>query len=388
MNEQMRHADTSVSWYRGPCPPFSVTEEAFVSASSPDAVNRYNPQTGLFDVSYAAAWQLGQLMALQNKNYANALFNWKKSVNSRAAMQAEQQILQERLGRSGFGQHARVRPAHQRDGGAGRIAAATPRSRDAMAQQAQAPLRRAVRLPGAERADGAARIPGASSIWIRTGSTISSTARSASAAPPASSKASMNARPCAGPCRRGQAHAKRQRKQQRFAANAQRLYTGFLLRSQVVAGWPNLQVNGYAVPDDIHSEIMKLRMDRISADCIICIFDGEAKQVAIHEPPEQLHCGIEIDMGGIAFGTTLRGHRRHALRRVPDGPERRSAARRHPDAPRRADAPRQAGGPEHPHEAERGLRAKHHGLHLGGIRAGDDQGRRESQFQSAKRRRG
>jgi hypothetical protein len=97
---------------------------------------------------------------------------------------------------------------------------------------------------------------------------------------------------------------RRQRKNQLFATNATQNYTGFLLRSQVVSGWPNLQANGYTVPDDITSEIKKLRMERISADCIICIFDGEIKQVAIHEPPEQLHCGIEINT--TPYSTTLR----------------------------------------------------------------------------------
>src|SRR5581483_4326071 len=99
---------------------------------------------------------------------------------------------------------------------------------------------------------------------------------------------------------------RRQRKTQLFAANLRQQYTGFLLRSQVVRGWPNLQVNGYGVPDDINSEIKKLRMDRISPDYILCIFDGEIKQVAIHEPPEQLHCGIEFTVPGHPFSTTLR----------------------------------------------------------------------------------
>jgi hypothetical protein len=99
---------------------------------------------------------------------------------------------------------------------------------------------------------------------------------------------------------------RQQRAAQVYAANDNQQYTGFLLRSQVIQGWPNLQINGYATPDDIKSEIKKLRMDSISPDCIICIFDGEIKQLVFHEPPEQLHCGIEFDDKSNTFSTTLR----------------------------------------------------------------------------------
>ena len=43
--------------------------------TGPDAASAYDPQTGLFDVSYGAAWQLGQLLALQNSGLANQLYH-------------------------------------------------------------------------------------------------------------------------------------------------------------------------------------------------------------------------------------------------------------------------------------------------------------------------
>ncbi len=48
----------------------------------------------------------------------------------------------------------------------------------------------------------------------------------------------------------------------------------------------------------------KLRMAQLSPDVMICIFDGDVAAVAIHEPPEQLHCGVEGQPGALA--TTLR----------------------------------------------------------------------------------
>lgn len=309
MNEQMRHANTSVSWFRGPCVPFSMRDEPFVSTSSSDAANRYNPLTGLFDVSYGAAWQLGQLMGLQNKNYANALFNWKKAVNSATAIQAEQAILQQALGADA-------------NTGQPPVFADWMRARERVAADAAPPLPDIVTtflgrlkllygvpfnyLVSNEQmlpleslrffyldlnwidhlVDGAFSIGRTCSKQQRTDAVLAGAVR--------------------GAARSATFKQRRRRSAQVFAANNGGQYTGFLLRSQVVAGWPNLQVNGYSVPDDIQSEIRALRMDRLSADCILCIFDGVVKQVAIHEPPEQLHCGIELGADDIPFSTTLR----------------------------------------------------------------------------------
>ena len=55
--------DRSVSWYRGPLLPYPAKAAIKVPVSSADAVLRYDPATGLFDTSYAAAWQLGRLLA-------------------------------------------------------------------------------------------------------------------------------------------------------------------------------------------------------------------------------------------------------------------------------------------------------------------------------------
>jgi hypothetical protein len=79
--------------------------------------------------------------------------------------------------------------------------------------------------------------------------------------------------------------------------------TGFLLRSQAVAGWPHVNVFGYSDPDR-HAEIPKLRLARLSSDVMLCLFDGILDVLGIHEAPGQLHCGVEGAPG--SFTTTLR----------------------------------------------------------------------------------
>src|SRR5262249_14422504 len=72
--------------------------------------------------------------------------------------------------------------------------------------------------------------------------------------------------------------------------------TGFLLRSQLVSGWPRLGVQGYL---DLNSknEVPLLRMDRLAPDVLLCLFDGPVQMANLHEPPEQLQGGVEGEPG-------------------------------------------------------------------------------------------
>jgi hypothetical protein len=51
----------------------------------------------MFDVSFAAAWQIGRLLALQNGNFATTLYNWKRA-NTQAAISAfEEEMIKKTL---------------------------------------------------------------------------------------------------------------------------------------------------------------------------------------------------------------------------------------------------------------------------------------------------
>jgi hypothetical protein len=75
--------------------------------------------------------------------------------------------------------------------------------------------------------------------------------------------------------------------------------SGFLLRSSVVASYPGIGVNAYpqgGTPSDqniVLLPILRLQQLGPAADTIICLVDGDAYQVDVHEPPEQLHYGID-----------------------------------------------------------------------------------------------
>ena len=82
--------------------------------------------------------------------------------------------------------------------------------------------------------------------------------------------------------------------------------TGLLIRSQAIRNWPQLQIDGYSDTDDSHPpDVAKLSMTNLSSDVLLCLFDGPVRMIAIHEPPEQLHSGVEFATDGSA-STTLR----------------------------------------------------------------------------------
>lgn len=82
--------------------------------------------------------------------------------------------------------------------------------------------------------------------------------------------------------------------------------TGFLMRSRLVSGWPNLHVRAYSrdvVADDAlttaaesHPSRMKvLRMERLAPAVLLVLFDGVPAVVHVEEPRQGIQFGARID---------------------------------------------------------------------------------------------
>ena len=85
LDHRIRNGEKTVSWYRGPLVPLRYHElETYAQLPSADAALRYDYQTGLLDASYAAAWQLGRLLALQNTHFAKSLYRYRSQERRRA----------------------------------------------------------------------------------------------------------------------------------------------------------------------------------------------------------------------------------------------------------------------------------------------------------------
>lgn len=95
----MRQGERTVSWYRGPLVPLNYTKPRQIQepVSCADELLRYDPDTGLFDVTYAGAWQLGRLLALQNQSFALALDRTRRALRAKAEeLMRERELDQQR----------------------------------------------------------------------------------------------------------------------------------------------------------------------------------------------------------------------------------------------------------------------------------------------------
>jgi hypothetical protein len=64
--------------------------------------------------------------------------------------------------------------------------------------------------------------------------------------------------------------------------------SGFLLRSRLISAWPGLEVRCLR-GDDV---CPILRLDRLGADIMLCLIEGEMDRVEFTEPAESLHFGF------------------------------------------------------------------------------------------------
>jgi hypothetical protein len=68
--------------------------------------------------------------------------------------------------------------------------------------------------------------------------------------------------------------------------------TRFLLRSGVVSDWEGLQVAAFEDADQ-KKPCQLLRMDHLSPNVLLCMYEGIVKSIRINEHPEVLHFGFE-----------------------------------------------------------------------------------------------
>lgn len=297
-NHHLRHGGQTFSWYRGPLAPFPIATTNSVPISDPDAANNYNPDSGLFDVSYGMAWQLGQMLALQNSGMANDLYLWKRSVTQQQALAAEQAFLQQMLPAGPF-LESFLNPR------ASAVLSDPPPLPDSvtdwfgsLATLQGVPFNYLVpdeRLLPPESIrffyldlnwmdaliDGAFSIgrstTGEGSLESAHGTVVRNLARV----------------------------AMRRRRRNLTAAidNPDGPITGFVMRSQAVTGWPNLRIKAFS-DAAATKEVKNLRVVTLSQDVLFCLFGDVVEAVYVREPPEQLHLGIEGGNG--IYSTTLR----------------------------------------------------------------------------------
>jgi hypothetical protein len=94
LDHDLRTSERTVSWYRGPLSPvYAPATPIELPVSSPDEALVFDPTTGMLDVSLAAAWTIGRLVALQDTSYASALYAWKRGLTEAVVDAVEREIV-------------------------------------------------------------------------------------------------------------------------------------------------------------------------------------------------------------------------------------------------------------------------------------------------------
>ncbi|MBO1348078.1 MAG: hypothetical protein EBE86_012095 [Hormoscilla sp. GUM202] len=246
----LRQGGKTFSWYRGPFATGTVNDNLTVPVHTSDALLRYYPNVGLFDVGYASAWELGRLITLQSPTFSANLYEWKRlrDQQDKCSQRSEQ------------GDHPLEKPDVKTD---------MPESVRTWLEQLSylegVPFKYLVpdeRLLPKEsirffQVDGKwirCLLDGAYSIGRITEDDFEYDRKTPLSMP--------------------YTHA-----------------TGILIRSDLVSGYPGLLIDAY---DDGNSHLTELRRQYLSKNILLCIFEGDLYRLDIHQKPEMLHFALEL----------------------------------------------------------------------------------------------
>ena len=99
LNHTTRLGEKTVSWYRGPLVPVEMPPRSpYAFLPCADRALRYDFRSGLFATEYAAAFELGRLMALQNRSFASAMYRYRNRVSQDIAAERRRARLESALG--------------------------------------------------------------------------------------------------------------------------------------------------------------------------------------------------------------------------------------------------------------------------------------------------
>lgn len=249
LRQHQINGHTTVAWYHGPL----ICGASDADASPSDQIQhaaqllRRNQRLGIDDVGHAAAWELGRLLTLQNNAASVALYNWKRCCHQQAC-------------------HAHV-----------------------CDQMAHLPCSMPERQHAFPRHwfDGLARLEGIPFNYL---------VADEKSLPPESIR-SFQIDPVWIECLlRGafsvgtttsREHAAFTADRKRELAGIKLPVSGFLLRSDLVSGWPQMKILGNAAaaaPSVIR---------HVSKNVLLCLFDDLIETVDIYLPPVAVHFSID-----------------------------------------------------------------------------------------------
>ena len=270
-----RNGDRSVSWYRSPFLPYhagAATDGSAIHNLHPEGADellQFDANLGMFDVSYSAAWEIGRLLALANKDFSVSLFRWKRLL-AQHGHKAMQLASYDHL--PVFAQshdHAQEQPLWEKHLQPWLTQLASFQSLPAnylLPDEALLP-QESIRFFEVDKNWQIATLSGAFSVggtWDKE------------------SQSDDNAF-------------------NDFLKLQDTYLIGFLLRSDVVNGWPGLLIDGV----DATGNTVKPLLRKLSKNVLLCLFKKVIKQVVFHQKPELMHFGL-INKGDNLFSKSIR----------------------------------------------------------------------------------
>lgn len=246
----LRQGGNTLSWYRGPFVTGQINDSVELPVHTSDALLRYHTSVGMFDVSYASAWELGRLMALQSPTFSTNLYEWK-----------------------------RLRDQQNK--------------RDERSEQFDHPY---------EIATASTEMPESVRIWLEQLSHLQGVPFKYLVPDerllPKESIRFFQIDPNWIRClldgaysigRVTQADFERDRTTPMSISYTHA--TGVIIRSDLVSGYPGLLIDAY---DSQDTSLTELRRQYLSPNILLCLFDGNLYRLDIHQKPEMLHFALEL----------------------------------------------------------------------------------------------
>jgi hypothetical protein len=305
--------DETFAWYRGPLSPVDVPSLPVdaSNATSSDALTIYSEAYGLFDLSYAAAWNFGRARALADAHFAQSFQNAQKTILRTAATLAQKMAMPclEGLGTSellandvarrtflrgvagaapahGSDRRGRLSPHRRKRYVHPRLLLARPEVREAVAADgATAPilawltnLMNLVPVPFSYLVPDPAMLPVESVRFFRIDpnwiDALIAGATSIALQGAGSLAASAIIR-------------------EQFLATAVYPAAGMLVRSQLISGWPTLVITATS-----GGTVNVLRDDTLATNVRLALFDQLPDSVTLGEPYHGLQLGMDLDTSG------------------------------------------------------------------------------------------
>ena len=263
LHHALRQGDKTVSWYHSPLSTGQSQDNLTAPVPIADQLMRYDPNTGMFDVSYAMAWQLGRMLTLQNQPLAVEIFNWKRS-KAQDLHQIQQQVL-----------HLPFQSTTETNGDLPTAIANWFQDLELLKNVPFNYLVPDTRLLPPE----SLRFFWIDSYWVDC---LQDGAFSVGRVTKEDLRLDVQSRSL-----------------RRSKTQSDKTITGFLLHSEVVSGWPGLEIEGYATPVTGNNfvgpenKLTILRRDLLSDNILLCFFAGEVKTLDLSIKGSSVNCGVD-----------------------------------------------------------------------------------------------